>query len=89
MSRGSQAVYTQFATEVEHQGLSAQVVQTQCGCIAPHCGQGPVVCVYPSGNWYAPVTPADVGDLVSRDLAAGQPVDRLAINRVTTEVESV
>ncbi len=89
MSRGSQAVYTEFATEVERQGLGAQVAQTQCGCIAPHCGQGPVVCVYPSGNWYAPVTPADVGELVGQDIAAGKTVTRLAINRVTTEVESV
>ena len=89
MSRGAQAVYTEFATEIERQGLSAQVVQTQCGCLAPHCGQGPVVCVYPSGNWYAPVMPADVSDLVSHDLAACHAVDRLVINRVTTEVESV
>ncbi len=77
-SRGAQDVYTALAWEVERQGLSEEVVQTQCGCVAPLCGAGPVVCSYPSGAWYAPVTPGDVPEIVERDLAGGEAVEHLA-----------
>ena len=55
-SRGAQDVYTALAWEVERRGLSDEVVQTQCGCVGPLCGSGPVVCCYPTGAWYAPVS---------------------------------
>lgn len=84
MSRGSHEVYTEFATEVERQGLGASVVQTQCGCVGPLCGKGPVVCAYPTGTWYSPVCAADVAEIVARDLGRAQRVDRLVAATIPT-----
>jgi (2Fe-2S) ferredoxin len=81
-SRGAQDVYTALAWEVERQGLGDEVVQTQCGCVGPLCGAGPVVCCYPTGAWYAPVTPADVAEIVARDLGRGEVADDLAAARL-------
>jgi (2Fe-2S) ferredoxin len=81
-SRGGQEVYTAVAWEVERQGLSEEVVQTQSGCVGPLCGRGPVVCCYPSGAWYAPVAPGDAAEIVARDLALGEVVHELAAARL-------
>lgn len=81
-SRGAQDVYTALAWEVERAGLSGEVVQTQCGCVAPLCGSGPVVCCYPTGAWYAPVAPGDAGAIVQRDLASGEVVADLEAARL-------
>jgi (2Fe-2S) ferredoxin len=70
-------VYTRFATEVHEAGLDDAVVQTQTGCVGPVCGAGPVVCCYPSGAWYTGVAPEDVTEIVGRDLARGEVVERL------------
>jgi (2Fe-2S) ferredoxin len=81
-SRGAQEVYTAVAWEVERQGLSEEVVQTQCGCVGPLCGGGPVVCCYPTGAWYAPVTAGDVPEIVERDLGGGEVVAGLVATRL-------
>ena len=82
ISRGAQDVYTEVASQVFAQGLSHDVVQTQCGCVAPLCGHGPVICSYPSGVWYAGVTPADVAGIVSDDLGRGEAVEHLVAARL-------
>jgi (2Fe-2S) ferredoxin len=82
MSRGAQDVYTQVAVSVESQELGDSVVQTVCGCVGPLCGQGPVVCVYPSGTWYAGVTPEDVDEIVRNDVGDSRPVERLVAARL-------
>jgi (2Fe-2S) ferredoxin len=81
-ARGAQDVYTAIAWEVERLGLGDEVVQTQCGCVGPLCGRGPVVCCYPTGAWYAAVTAGDAAAIVGRDLARGEPVDDLAAARL-------
>jgi (2Fe-2S) ferredoxin len=81
-SRGAQDVYTAVAWEVERRGLAEEVVQTQCGCVGPVCGNGPVVCCYPTGAWYAPVTPADAAAIVELDLGRGEVVGELAATRL-------
>ena len=81
-SRGSQDVYTEMASQCAAQDLGDEVVQTQSGCIAPLCGQGPVVCCYPTGAWYAPVSPGDVAEIVRRDLARGEIVESLEARRL-------
>ena len=81
-SRGAQEIYTEMAAQVFSQGLADDVVQTQCGCVGPLCGTGPVVCSYPTGAWYAGVQPDDVAEIVSRDLATGLVVERLMAERV-------
>jgi (2Fe-2S) ferredoxin len=82
-SRGAQDVYTEMAARLH--ALDAddeEVVQSQTGCIGPVCGQGPVVCCYPTGAWYAPVGTADVAEIVTRDLAGGAVVERLEARRL-------
>lgn len=81
-SRSAQDVYTALAWELERQGLGEEVVQTQCGCVGPLCGGGPVVCCYPTGAWYAPVSPEDVATIVARDLGRGEVADDLAAARL-------
>ena len=82
-SRGAQDVYTEMAAQRHAQGLEEdEVVQSQTGCIGPLCGQGPVVCCYPTGAWYAPVGVADVAEIVARDLGEGAVVERLEARRL-------
>ena len=82
-SRGAQDVYTEMAAQRHAQGQEEDaVVQSQTGCIGPLCGQGPVVCCYPTGAWYAPVGTADVEEIVRRDLGEGAVVERLEARRL-------
>lgn len=81
-ARDAQDVYTALADAVEERGLSGEVTQTQCGCVGPVCGSGPVVCCYPTAAWYAPVTPADVAEIVRSDLTEGRVVTRLEAGRL-------
>jgi (2Fe-2S) ferredoxin len=81
-ARGAQDVYTALADAVHERGLSDEVIQTQCGCVGPMCGGGPVVCCYPTGAWYAPVTAADAVDIVRDDLDGGRVVERLVAVRL-------
>lgn len=82
-SRGAHDVYTAMATELHRQGVpDDEVVQSQSGCVGPVCGSGPVVCCYPTGAWYAPVTPGDVDEIVTRDVGRGEVVERLVAQRV-------
>jgi len=62
--------------------MADQVVQTQRGCVGPLCGRGPVVLSYPSGCWYAEVSPADARAIAAEDLAEGRPVERLVAMRL-------
>jgi (2Fe-2S) ferredoxin len=50
--------------------------------VGPLCGAGPVVCCYPTGTWYAPVTPGDAAEIVERDLGRGEVVHDLAAARL-------
>ena len=81
-ARDAQDVYTALADAVEERGLSGEVTQTQCGCVGPLCGSGPVVCCYPSGAWYAPVTAGDAAEIVREDLDGGRVVERLVAARL-------
>jgi (2Fe-2S) ferredoxin len=49
---------------------------TPTGCLGP-CSDGPTMVVYPEGFWYAPVSPADVDEIVEAHLLGGTPVERL------------
>ena len=85
MSRGAQAVYTAIASAVAEQGLGDDVVQTQSGCVAPLCGQGPVVCAYPSGAWYAGVDEHVGAQIVRDDLSSGRPIKHLLSHQIYAE----
>lgn len=38
------------------------------------CEDGPVMCVYPEGSWYARVTPEKFSRIVAEHLIEGRPV---------------
>jgi (2Fe-2S) ferredoxin/predicted O-methyltransferase YrrM len=73
---GSKRVLDALNREVQSQGLENEVQITTCGCLGL-CDQGPIVIIYPDGVWYRQVTPADVPEIVSSHLAAGNVVARL------------
>ena len=81
-ARDAQDVYTALADAVEERGLSGEVTQTQSGCVGPLCGEGPVVCCYPTGAWYGAVTAGDAADIVRDDLEGGRVVERLVAVRL-------
>ncbi len=59
-----------------HREVWDQVAVSSSGCLGP-CFDGPTVVVYPEGVWYAPVSAADVDELVREHLVHGRPVERL------------
>ena len=82
VSRGGHEVYTAVAGEAHRRGLTEEhLVQTASGCVAPLCGDGPVVCAYPAGVWYAGVDTDDVAEILDA-VAHGGVVERLAARRV-------
>ena len=56
--------------------MADRVRVNHSGCFS-QCGNGPMVVVYPDAVWYAAVTPADVGEILTSHLVGGEPVERL------------
>ena len=73
---GSFQVLNALHRELGSQGLSDDVQVSSCGCLGI-CDSGPVMIVYPEGTWYVKLTPADVPEIVSSHLKAGDKVTRL------------
>ncbi|MBW7906887.1 MAG: (2Fe-2S) ferredoxin domain-containing protein [Phycisphaerae bacterium] len=80
LARGADAVRDAFKRELAQRGLRTQMRATRCGCL-DHCEQGVTVVVYPEQVWYGHVTPSDVPEIIERHLLAGEPVERLRIDR--------
>ncbi|MGE5485970.1 MAG: NADH-quinone oxidoreductase subunit NuoF [Ignavibacteriales bacterium] len=57
-------------------GLEKEIKVVETGCFGL-CEQGPTVVVYPSGVFYARVTPDDVKEIVESHLLKGRVVQRL------------
>ncbi len=87
---GSLRVLPALHRELGAQGLSNDVQVTTCGCLGL-CDDGPIMIFYPEGTWYRKVSPADVPEIVSSHLRAGNVVPRLqwndppAMNAAATE----
>jgi (2Fe-2S) ferredoxin len=62
--------------EIGAAGLKGRVRVNRAGCFN-QCGHGPMVVVYPAGNWYAGVAPEDAVEIVAEDIANGRIVSRL------------
>ena len=63
--RGGDEVWAKLKEGVAKAGLKGQVRVTRSGCLGL-CADGPNVLVYPDGDWYAAVSPADVPELLER-----------------------
>jgi len=76
---GSWSVIRALERELLAQGLDNDVQLSTCGCLGL-CDEGPILISYPDGVWYRKLTEADVPEIVSSHLRAGQPVSRLVWN---------
>lgn len=74
--RGSMDVMMKFYEELQTRSLFEDILVTSSTCIGP-CDLGPTVIVYPDGVWYSRVTRDDVGEIMTKHLTGGQPVERL------------
>jgi (2Fe-2S) ferredoxin len=77
-SKGSEEIRARLKALVKERGLASKVRINGAGCL-DHCESGVSIVVYPGNVWYGRVTLADVGEIVERHLACGEPVQRLVL----------
>lgn len=53
---------------------------SKSGCLG-RCSSGPCIVIYPEGVWYSYSSLADIDEIIARYLIAGEPVERLLIDR--------
>ena len=80
---GANEVIAAFKTEIEKQGLEADVDTKGTGCPG-FCERGPVVVIYPEEICYLQVTPEDIPEIVSQTIKEKKIVDRLLYADPTT-----
>jgi NADH-quinone oxidoreductase subunit F len=80
---GANEVIAAFKTEIEKQGLQADVDTKGTGCPG-FCERGPVVVIYPEEICYLQVTPEDIPEIVSQTIKEKKIVDRLLYVDPTT-----
>ena len=73
---GSLSVLGALHGELGKQRMSDDVQVSSCGCLGL-CDEGPIMIVYPEGTWYRKLAPADVPEIVSSHLRAGNVASRL------------
>ncbi len=78
MARGGQDLVTEFATQIEDQGLKGRFRITRASCLGP-CEYGPIVLVYPESVMYGGVGAADVGEIIEQHLLGNHPIERLRV----------
>ncbi|MDZ4164936.1 MAG: NADH-ubiquinone oxidoreductase-F iron-sulfur binding region domain-containing protein [Smithellaceae bacterium] len=76
LASGAGEVIAAFKTEIEKQGLQADVNTRETGCPG-FCERGPLVVIYPEEICYLQVTPQDVPEIVSETIKEKRIVDRL------------
>lgn len=52
---------------------------SQSGCLG-RCDEGPCIVIYPEGRWYTCVDEDDVQEILEKDLARGEVVERLLLD---------
>ncbi|HWJ88710.1 MAG TPA: (2Fe-2S) ferredoxin domain-containing protein [Pelagibacterium sp.] len=77
--RDSASLLIELKDTIAAAGLSRQCLTTRTGCMFP-CNQGPMVAVYPRGEWYRLDTRADVQRFVFSVLRDGQSLPDLLIH---------
>lgn len=76
----AQAAFDHCKQRVKALGLAGagQVRVNKAGCL-DRCAGGPVMVIYPEGRWYTHVDPADLDEIIERDLQHGEVVERLLL----------
>jgi (2Fe-2S) ferredoxin len=75
---GTGELQKRFKQRLAELGLKGKVRANQAGCL-DQCEHGPNLVIYPDAVWYGFVTLADVDEIVSSHIVAGQPVQRLIL----------
>ncbi len=74
--KGSTEFLPYIENEILDRGMDAQVSST--GCMKA-CDYGPVMVIYPQGQWYGPVESEDAIDEILDALEDGETADAYAI----------
>ena len=76
LSSNSKEIMDKFVEVLEAKGLSDKATVNQVGCFG-FCSQGPFVKIYPEDTLYRMVSIDDVEEIVDKDIANGEIVERL------------
>ena len=76
LSSNSKEIMEKFVEVLEAKGLSDKATVNQVGCFG-FCSQGPFVKIYPEDTLYRMVSIDDVEEIVDKDIANGEIVERL------------
>jgi NADH:ubiquinone oxidoreductase subunit F (NADH-binding)/(2Fe-2S) ferredoxin/Pyruvate/2-oxoacid:ferredoxin oxidoreductase delta subunit len=76
IASGADAVIAAFRSEIEKEGLLANVTTKGTGCPG-FCERGPIVVIYPQEICYLQVTAEDVPEIISQTIKENKVVDRL------------
>lgn len=74
--KGSQEICDVLKKEIKDRGLKKTIRINKAGCLG-QCEYGPMLVVYPAGNWYCQVSLKDIPDIIEKDLIQGHKVRRL------------
>jgi (2Fe-2S) ferredoxin len=69
-SAGAPHLLEVFRQSLRRRGVRRGVWITRTSCIM-NCSRGPIVVVYPAGDWYSAVTPEQVEQILDRYLGGG------------------
>lgn len=75
-SSGANKIIDLLNQEIERQGLSEQVMTVPTGCHG-FCEQGPTLIIEPAKTLYTWVKPEDIPEIVEKEFANGERVERL------------
>ncbi|MCH9758346.1 MAG: (2Fe-2S) ferredoxin domain-containing protein [Proteobacteria bacterium] len=73
---GGSVKFMRNALKAKGQHGKGRVRVNRAGCL-DCCAQGPVLVVYPQGNWYYYQTEEDLSEIIEKDILADEVVTRL------------
>ncbi|SHF48337.1 (2Fe-2S) ferredoxin domain-containing protein [Devosia limi] len=79
--RGARSLRTALAEELARQNLASRCLVAQTGCLYP-CNQGPMLALYPAGEWYQLIEEEHVARFVTEVIGQGASLPEFIIHRV-------
>jgi len=83
--KGAMALKSALIDDIKRRGLDKEIKVLETGDLGLR-GGGPALVVYPEGVTYAPVTAADIPEIVEEHLLKGRQVKRLVYSELTSAV---
>jgi len=78
-SNGSIRLLSALRSALKRRGLLKTILVTKTACLG-HCGEGPVMAVYPDGIWYRGVKAEDVEEFIDEHILNDRIVSRIVDN---------